>query len=635
MREEDFISLQRAVAVEKDVKTQEWIDTTGRDVLPQNNRTLVHVDTVDEGWVGSKATWGRSGIYANGSIKAVIDSEEQSVVLLESEPTRPDRLPNQYFRTSAKLCIIGPKYLLNLDQYISTIPNLTTGQKQQKLNLLQRNLQKAHLIVGPPGTGKTYALGTMIAQYMVEHPRAKILALSTAHIAVDTLAIETYDAFVRITNGHPNRGAIIRAKKANDIRLYDERKRQNMLIWNESIQKVQEQLHALEKRCLQADDRRIQIQLQEQIEQCKQQRDDILKQCISQAQVTLTSVTHARESKIFDCSQFDLIVFDEAGMIGWATLMYWFTQFSAQFWFAGDPKQLPPIFSYNYWDKDIQPTSLQDQNTEARYAAYKHVQYWFGMSVYDVKQQPQTVLVEQKRMHPKIREYISTTMYNNSLRDSPLLPQRDPILKFGEVEGAILLKSYFDPDIRIQNGESTFRQYQRDIFDEGTGQFICACITETLKCACITETSQTNSILVVVRYKEQRKEILASIKKNIGTVPNVTVSTVHGCQGTEADLVIFDPVLIVPIHVTNARQEDKSRLLELDNNLVNVAISRAKHQVIVFGFNQYTYNNKYNNLKRYHEMCRHPMFSALMKKGKWIGNAISPECVKKLPKKKK
>jgi DNA replication ATP-dependent helicase Dna2 len=56
------------------------------------------------------------------------------------------------------------------------------GAQRQAFGLLDR---EHGFLWGPPGTGKTYTLGAMLAHYLCQRPTAKVLLLSTTNAAVD------------------------------------------------------------------------------------------------------------------------------------------------------------------------------------------------------------------------------------------------------------------------------------------------------------------------------------------------------------------------------------------------------------------------------------------------------------------
>lgn len=80
-------------------------------------------------------------------------------------------------------------------------------------------------------------------------------------------------------------------------------------------------------------------------------------------------------------------------------------------------------------------------------------------------------------------------------------------------------------------------------------------------------------IAVVTPFKAQELEIRKLLGK---AYKDMIVGTVHALQGAESPIVVFSPV---------NSPGDRSFFMERDNkyNLLNVAVSRAKHSFLVFG----------------------------------------------------
>ena len=88
------------------------------------------------------------------------------------------------------------------------------------------------------------------------------------------------------------------------------------------------------------------------------------------------------------------------------------------------------------------------------------------------------------------------------------------------------------------------------------------------------------SILVVTPFRNQASRMYGPVLKRIGKkldkAVSVAVSTVHRCQGGEADIVFFD--LVDPGNWFVNKSESA--------HLWNVACSRAKHRLVIVGDRQ-------------------------------------------------
>jgi hypothetical protein len=112
------------------------------------------------------------------------------------------------------------------------------------------------------------------------------------------------------------------------------------------------------------------------------------------------------------------------------------------------------------------------------------------------------------------------------------------------------------------------------------------------------ETNDYNfSIGVVTPYREQKKRISRWVSRAYGESDRITVGTAHTFQGNERDIMIFSPVLAPGLW------NGSLNWLERTDNLLNVAITRARAQLIVLGHWDYCHglssSSKYRRLADY------------------------------------
>jgi len=88
--------------------------------------------------------------------------------------------------------LIGDKVLPN-DNHIEKMQNINYEKYINNLNLSQRQAFKiavdgnpVSLIKGPPGTGKTQVISSIV-QYIVKERKEKVLISSQTHIAIDNV----------------------------------------------------------------------------------------------------------------------------------------------------------------------------------------------------------------------------------------------------------------------------------------------------------------------------------------------------------------------------------------------------------------------------------------------------------------
>ena len=83
-------------------------------------------------------------------------------------------------------------------------------RQRQAFGLLDREFG---FLWGPPGTGKTYALGAMLAHYIYHNPLKKILLLSTTNSAVDLALVSVDSRLDELARKHPAADALRRKCK--------------------------------------------------------------------------------------------------------------------------------------------------------------------------------------------------------------------------------------------------------------------------------------------------------------------------------------------------------------------------------------------------------------------------------------
>lgn len=81
---------------------------------------------------------------------------------------------------------------------------------------------------------------------------------------------------------------------------------------------------------------------------------------------------------------------------------------------------------------------------------------------------------------------------------------------------------------------------------------------------------------IVTPFGAQKTAIRSALEEELGSDNGITVGTVHALQGAERNLIIFSPVY--------SRHEAGGQFFfDAGSNMLNVAVSRAKHSFMVFG----------------------------------------------------
>lgn len=396
---------------------------------------------------------------------------------------------------------------------------------------------------GPPGTGKTTTLGCLLASYLNQFPRDRVLLLSTTNTAVDQAIIavdKAFDDLVR--DGHDIGDARARCKRIGLHFIASRFRDREYLLPVADPDTIRELTRLEATRPDPNADLRAYGAWRDEIDSLRKElreaaRGDLLR-------TSLHAMTTTRATFDFELLRsipsYDLVVFDEASQVGLAHALM-LSHLSPRVMFIGDPKQLAPV---------VQADS-------------QNVQTWLRPSMFDVGRLhgPETcTLDEQDRMTEDICGVVSKVFYGGELK----------------IAGDSLRSSQWHEERRLaalpEIGERSL--YVRSIQQEGSRtrpgwirpdscEFICQMVGKVVRHV------RQDEILVVTPFRAQRHMIKRRLRE-LG-FSQVTVSTVHRSQGSERHTVFFDPV----------NGGGKWLMSKEGDRLINVAISRARARLVI------------------------------------------------------
>jgi DNA replication ATP-dependent helicase Dna2 len=398
---------------------------------------------------------------------------------------------------------------------------------------------------GPPGTGKTTTVGTLLATFLANHPAKRVLLLSTTNNAVDHALIAVDEALRRMTREQDQPSALRKScsRIGNHFLAGNYHGREHLLpVKDVSLVHSMAELEARipEKSRVQ------------EYEKWKAKVEGLRSKMRRQALDALTTsrlaaMTTTRAVFTYDelasLGSYDLIVFDEASQVGLAHALALVPLGNAAI-FAGDPCQLAPI---------VRSTSADASE-------------WLGRSVFYAMREEDRytcLLNEQSRMAEEICTVVSAAFYDGKLKvaascesDAAWSAERRPfpVLDLGS-RNAYLVPTVFESRFSTRYGGHI--RYE-------TAELIACLVADLVK-----EVAQSD-ILVLTPYRAQRTLLRTFLKK--AGYPGVLVSTVHRAQGSERNTVIFDPVQASTSFLNNR---------DLGPRLMNVALSRAKARLFV------------------------------------------------------
>ncbi|MEI8194539.1 MAG: DEAD/DEAH box helicase, partial [Phycisphaerae bacterium] len=412
---------------------------------------------------------------------------------------------------------------------------------------------------GPPGTGKTYTVGAILAQYLIKFPQSRILLLSTTNTAVDQALVAVDKGLEMLGPTNSTAGGLRRkcsrigshfiAKhydgREHLLPVRDERLIQRLMLI-ESERPDPDKVQAFNNWKL-------------QIEQVRKEIREQAKHALVTARLAAMTTTRAVYSfdDLRSLGFYDLIVFDEASQVGIAHALA-IAPLGTHVLFAGDPNQLAPI--------------VQSEHPDAM--------KWLGDSMfqYMVRSSPSTCqLNEQSRMAESICKIVSNVFYDGQLVVASDCQRNDLWHYERELPSVFPMgRSAVHLELIEQNGQWS-QNYHGPIRYHGA-EFVCEVVARLVHQGLAEE-----DIIVLTPFRAQRALLRQKLRHDGFT--HVTVSTVHRSQGSERHTVIFDPTdgsseflnprsHQIPSAVLRRRQLDAKRL-------INVALSRAKARLIV------------------------------------------------------
>ena len=451
-------------------------------------------------------------------------------------------------------------------------PSAAYLREAQLMALAEAEVRDFSFVWGPPGTGKSYTLGHLAAHYRAQGKR--VLLLSNTNAAVDTATFAIDNACVQV--GQPLAdGELIRYTRVL-TQKEEYARRPHLMSYTKLLKRFAQMQRDLDKRranatrCLQKQEQGSDAYLEAflkleainvQIRRLGEERKREVARCLSHAKIVCCTVMSCMFNN-FVAGNFDVVLVDEASLIplaAWPCLLN--SADGKKFVVAGDPMQLVPVEAR---DSDVTTHLWFDNNI------YTHLgmSTWKGIEPF-YERGAVTLLNEQTRMRNGIGRLVSDLFYNGLLsgdRSDARLEWQDSPLPEEDV-------AFVDPSER---GEPYGFERLPMTYLKNTNTVSAGWVIDVVKRLVRTNPSKRKvNILVVTPFRHQAMKIYKPRLKPFSDKNGVTVtvSTVHQCQGAEADLVFFDMV------------EPGSWFVNRPDamHLWCVACSRARHQLVLVG----------------------------------------------------
>lgn len=405
------------------------------------------------------------------------------------------------------------------------------------------------LIWGPPGTGKSYTLAHIL--YNFYRKDESTLVTCIANVAVDALARSFVDLLER-ENIIPEQGEVLRIGYTRDEKLQatDYLFPDNEITWDlrSDIKRIEKKLkntrsgqHLSLKKRLQDLRNELRIELEKIIHQAK-----II--FSTSAKVYVDPTLHHRE--------FDNLMVDEASMMSPPHFVALGFNIQKRIVIAGDFRQLGPIV--------LSRTQLSEK------WLYQDIFQFAGVdtSLDHIRHPAVNQLKIQRRFHPKICHLINHRFYENNLTTwEDYRP--GTILRGGPYPGKVIAYHRLEEAGQVEQTQNGSRK------NEVSAAAVVHLLDEYYQME-----EDLSTIGIITPYRAQVQTILHNIEEKNYALEfknRITVGTIHTFQGSERDLIIFDVVESPDTYI------GKLYLQESGRRLVNVAISRTRHQLVIVG----------------------------------------------------
>lgn len=415
---------------------------------------------------------------------------------------------------------------------------LNAAQKSAISNVLGSG--NFSIIHGPPGTGKTTTLISLVRELALTQKR--ILVCASSNHATDLLALKCMEAgldTVRIGNLSRIGEEVLRVTLDEKVRAnpeWDQIKKQRI-----EAEKIRKQA-AKYKRSFGTEEKALRKQLfaeaRATLKYADEMEDEMVKKVLQNANVIVTTLVSSATS-LLSRMTFETLIIDEASQTtepeSWIAIGK-----AERIILAGDPLQLPPTV------KTRQALNLGLQKTL--------------MDTLLDKKHPSYLLDTQYRMNGEVLSFPNHQFYGNLLQSGKAVVNR---CLYG---GA---KSFQFVDTAGTGYEEIRDEESQSLYNPGEWGIIQNHIDQQL------DKLAGHTVAIISPYAEQVRFIQTDLKaREINFLFYLDCDTIDGFQGQERDVVYLSLV----------RSNDQNEIGFLsDLRRLNVAITRARLQVVVIG----------------------------------------------------
>lgn len=422
---------------------------------------------------------------------------------------------------------------------LGALTNRSIQKNEAQYDALRRAFEEKNifLIQGPPGTGKTTIIREIVEQYRKQYPSSRILIVSQANVAVD-------NALSGIAHLHGKE--IVRC--GNEDKINDELKPLSLeKRYGEYVKYIIER----------EEDSDIFDEWVRFVRPSKGIHPNIGELIIKNHMIVgATCVGLARKRIGLERIHFDLVIVDEAGKALPGEILIPILR-AQKLILIGDHKQLPPVIHPALFD----PDKIELENRALM------VRDLFEISLFErlikrTQESNRAMLKTQYRMPAVIGTLVSELFYNGLLENGAGTEEKQPIFN----ESCLVMYDF--------SKDKTYQELKKDnsIVNDREVQVVIKLLLQ------MSFKVQGHSIAVITPYRGQNRELQSEYDKHCDELKglDVNINTIDAFQGDEADIVIY----------CSTRANYRTKYFS-DFRRINVALSRAKNELIIIGSLRY------------------------------------------------
>ena len=407
-------------------------------------------------------------------------------------------------------------------------------------------------IWGPPGTGKSYTLATIImALHSMKGERTAVCCLS--NVAVDQLLNKVVD-IIKEKEPEMVRGEFYRAGRAQDAQilatdfLFPDDIDSKILRYR--IKLLNKQLDNYKSSNLQYSDEAIEVKAE--LNDAREKLKEHTSYLINHVKVVFSTISNFVINTKLKDGVFDNLIVDEASMLALPQLIALARKVTKRIILVGDFQQLAPI--------TVAGVPILKDNV-------------FKLCGIDIKHTNHPALkplLKQRRSNPKLVGIINQSFYAGKLE--AVNKEFNTIVASPPYSECVIgMYCVTDGKVRFTKGgtrqnlaNSDVVMHLLDLYSEDEkARFTIGVITPYA--------GQVSLLKGIFSKKEYRLEFKNRVK----------IGTVHTFQGSESDIIIFDMVDCSKFENNSDPYFGKLYEGMQGEQLLNVAISRARHKLIV------------------------------------------------------